>query len=170
MRAEESHLVEARTLAVRARRSSSVWTLVHPLFAIGQMLAFFVSVGFIVAYARGAVDYHVVHISVLVKIGLMVGAVVTGALWERDVFGYYWFAPDFMFEDVMTAIVFVFQLAYLAMVTFHPNDQAAILLMLFFAYTVYAGNVAQYIHRTQNDKKKALEAQARVDERNRVSA
>ena len=169
MNAEEPHLVEARTLAVRRRRSSSLWTTVHPLFAIGQMLAFFVSVGFIVAYARGATDYHAVHISVLVKIGLMVGAVVTGALWERDVFGYYWFAPEFLFEDVMTMVVFVFQVAYLAMVYFHPGDMYAILMMLFFAYTVYAGNVAQYIHRTQNDKKKALDAQATVDARKRVA-
>ena len=165
MSAEEPHLVEARTLAVRERRSGSLWTLVHPLFAIGQMFAFFVSVGFVIAYFRGTVDYHAVHVSVLVKIGLMVGAVVTGALWEKDVFGYYWFAPDFLFEDVMTLVVFVFQIAYLGMVRFHPHDMPVILLMLFLAYTVYVANVAQYIHRTQNDKKKALEAQARVDAR-----
>jgi 3-vinyl bacteriochlorophyllide hydratase len=163
MRAEEPLLVEARTLAVRAKRSKSVWTIVHPLFAIGQLFAFFVSVGMLAAYFRGAVDFHAVHISVLVKIGLMVGAVVTGALWEHDVFGYYWFAPDFLFEDVMTLVVFIFQLSYLAMVLFHPSDMSAILMMLICAYIVYAGNVAQYIHRTQNDKKKALAAQARVD-------
>ncbi len=169
MGAEEPHLVEARTLAIRERRSSSVWTLVHPLFAIGQMLAFFVSVGFIIAYSQGAVGYHAVHVSVLVKIALMVGAVVTGALWERDVFGYYWFAPDFLFEDVMTVIVFVFQVAYLAMASFHPGDMHAILLMLGIAYTVYAGNVAQYIHRTQNDKKKADEARAHLEELERAA-
>jgi 3-vinyl bacteriochlorophyllide hydratase len=163
MDAEDPHLVEARTLAVRAKRSKSVWTIVHPLFAIGQMLAFFVSVGLLIAYSRGLVDFHVVHVSVLVKIGLMVGAVVTGALWEHDVFGYYWFAPEFLIEDVMTLVVFIFQLSYLAMVALHPGDMPVIILMLVLAYTVYAGNVAQYIHRTQNDKKKAQAAQAHLD-------
>jgi hypothetical protein len=79
------------------------------------------------------------------------------------VFGYYWFAPDFLLEDVMTLVVFIFQLSYLAMVLFHPTDMHAILMMLIGAYIVYAGNVAQYIHRTQNDKKKAQAAQARAD-------
>jgi hypothetical protein len=162
MNAEDPHLQEARTLAVRERRSASIWTIVHPLFAIGQLFAFLVSVCFLIAYARGLVGFHAVHMSVLVKIGLMVGAVLSGAFWERDVFGYYWFAPEFLFEDVMTLIVFVFQMSYLAMVQFFPSHQPAILLMLGAAYTVYVANVAQYIHRTQNDKKKAQEASARL--------
>ena len=40
-------------------------------------MAFVVSVGCLVAYFVGAVPFHVVHVSVLVKIGLMVGAVLT---------------------------------------------------------------------------------------------
>ncbi len=150
---------ESSVLAVRDRRKSSVWTIVHPLFAIGQMLAFFVSVGYLVAYFRGAVSYDAVHTSVLVKIGLMVGAVLTGSLWERDVFGYWWFAPEFLIEDVMTLIVFMFQLAYLGVEAFHRDIMPAVLLMLGLAYTVYAINVAQYIHRTQRQKQETQAAE-----------
>jgi 3-vinyl bacteriochlorophyllide hydratase len=147
---------EATSLSVRERRSASKWTMIHPLFAIGQLLAFFISVGLLIAYARGAVPFHVVHVSVLVKIGLMVGAVITGSLWERDVYGFFWFAPEFMFEDVMTLIVFIFQVTYLAMVALHPDRMVAVIGVLCTAYAVYVANVAQYIHRTQREKQHAV--------------
>jgi len=152
----------AAPLAVRERRAASPWTLIHPLFAIGQLLAFLVSVGLLVAYFRGAVPFHVVHVSVLVKIGLMVGAVVTGSLWERDVFGFFWFAPEFLFEDVMTLVVFIFQMSYLAMVALHPDRLSAIVGILCVAYAVYLANVAQYIHRTQRDKSRAVAAERQL--------
>ncbi len=144
---------EAGPHSVRIRRAASIWTTIHPLFAIGQLLAFFVSVGLLIAYFRGAVPFSVVHMSVLVKIGLMVGAVVTGSLWEHDVFGWWWFAPEFLAEDVMTLIVFIFQVSYILMTWLHPNEMRPILTILCLAYTVYVANVAQYIHKTQQMKK-----------------
>ena len=157
-------MAESGPLSVRDRRQASVWTLIHPLFAIGQLLAFFVSVGVFVAYLRGAVPFHAVHVSVLVKIGLMVGAVLSGSFWERDVFGYWWFAPEFLFEDVMTLIVFISQLSYLAMVALHPHLMKPILGILGFAYFVYVANVAQYIHRTQTMKKETAAATAQLQQ------
>jgi 3-vinyl bacteriochlorophyllide hydratase len=148
-------MADSGPTSVVERRKASIWTTIHPLFAIGQLLVFFVSVGLFVAYLRGAVPFQFVHVSVLVKIALMVGAVITGSLWERDVFGYWWFAPEFLFEDVMTLIVFITQMTYLAMVFTHPQLMGVILGVLIFAYTVYIANVAQYIHRTQTAKKEA---------------
>ena len=139
--------------AALARRKASVWTTIHPLFAIGQLLAFVVSVGLLLAYFAHGVPFHVVHVSVLVKIALMFGAVITGSLWERDVFGYFWFAPEFLFEDVMTLIVFITQMTYLAMIYTHPDKMAIVVGVLIFAHAVYLANVAQYIHRTQQLKK-----------------
>ena len=153
---------EASPLAMHARRKASIWTMIHPLFAIGQLFAFFVSVALLIAYFRGAVPFHVVHLSVLVKIGLMVGAVVTGSLWEHDMYGFWWFAPDFLIEDVMTLIVFIFQVSYLAVVRFHPAFTAAIVMMLCLAYAVYSINVAQYIHRTQLQKQQTAAARAQL--------
>jgi len=144
--------VQAAVMPVRDRRSASVWTMVHPIFALGQLAAFVVSIGFLIAFAFHAVPFSAVKTTVLVKIGLMVGAVVTGALWERDVYGYYWFAPEFLAEDVMTLIVFLSQLFYLAMVAIHPDRLVPILAALGFAYVVYVANVAQYIHKTQRAK------------------
>jgi 3-vinyl bacteriochlorophyllide hydratase len=144
--------------SVSERRKASIWTLIHPLFAIGQLLAFVVSVSLFVAFLRNAVPFHVVHVSVLVKIGLMIGAVVSGAFWERDVFGFWWFAPEFLFEDVMTVIVFITQMTYLGVVYFHPDQTGVIVGVLASAYAIYLGNVAQYIHRTQQRKKEDASA------------
>ncbi len=141
------------------RRAASIWTLVHPLFAIGQLLAFFVSVGLLIAFAFHAVPFHVVHVSVLVKIGLMVGAVITGSLWEHDVYGYWWFAPEFLAEDVMTLIVFITQIGYLSVAYAHPDRIDAIVSILCAAYAIYLANVAQYIHKTQR-MKRATQAQS----------
>jgi 3-vinyl bacteriochlorophyllide hydratase len=152
-------MTQAGPTSTLDRRKASIWTLIHPLFAIGQLLAFVVSVSLCVAYLRGAVPFHTVHVSVLVKVGLMVGAVVTGAFWERDVFGYWWFAPEFLLEDVMTLIVFIAQLTYLAIVFFHPERMHAIIGSLGAAYAVYLANVAQYIHRTQTRKKETRAAE-----------
>lgn len=151
---------EPPALLVRERRAASVWTMIHPVFALGQLLAFVVSVGLLIAYLRHGVSFHAVHVSVLTKIGLMVGAVITGSLWEHDVFGHWWFAPEFMFEDVMTLIVFIMQLSYLLMVFTHPENMRAILGILVLAYATYLANVAQYIHRTQRQKHEADAARA----------
>ncbi len=133
---------------IRARRAASQWTKIHPIFALGQLLAFCISVGLLVGYFRGVVSFDVVHESVLVKVALMIGAIVTGALWEKDVFGKYWFAPEFMGEDTMTVNVFILHIGYLVMVVAHPENLTAQIGTLIVAYGVYIANVAQYVLRT----------------------
>ncbi len=138
-----------------ARRAASVWTKIHPVFALGQLLAFFVSVGLLFAYFRGGVSIDAVHQSVLVKVALMLGAIVTGALWEKDVFGEYWFAPEFMGEDTMTVNVFILHVGYLVMAWTHPDNITAQIGTLIVAYGVYIANVAQYVLRTAHMGKHA---------------
>ncbi len=131
-----------------ARRAASVWTKIHPIFALGQLLAFFVSVGFLIGYFRGAVSMEAVHQSVLVKVALMLGAIITGALWEKDVFGQYWFAPEFLAEDTMTLNVFILHISYLGLAAANPENITVQIGMLIVAYGVYIANVAQYVVRT----------------------
>jgi 3-vinyl bacteriochlorophyllide hydratase len=133
---------------IRVRREASLWTRIHPIFALGQLGAFVVSVGFLGAYFAGWVNFAAVHESVLIKITLMLGAIVSGALWEHDVFGPYWFAPEFFFEDAMTVNVFLLHIGYLIIVYTEPGDPGKAIVMLCIAYVVYLANVVQYIWRT----------------------
>jgi hypothetical protein len=56
---------KAALSAVLERRKSSIWTKIHPIFALGQLLAFFVSIGFLIAFFRHAVPFHDVHVAVM---------------------------------------------------------------------------------------------------------
>jgi 3-vinyl bacteriochlorophyllide hydratase len=75
----------------------------------------------------------------------MVGAIVTGSLWEHDVFGEWWFAEEFFVEDVMTVNVFLLHVAVVVMYFKLPGELGAVAGLLVFAYVIYALNVAQYI-------------------------
>jgi 3-vinyl bacteriochlorophyllide hydratase len=131
--------------SVQERRDASVWTRIHPIFAIGQLGVFLVSVALLGLYAAHLVPFAAVYLSVLVKIVLMVGAIVTGSLWEHDVFGEWWFAEEFFVEDVMTVNVFLLHVAVVVMFFTLPGRLDAVAGLLLFAYLIYAINVAQYI-------------------------
>jgi 3-vinyl bacteriochlorophyllide hydratase len=150
--------------AVRKRREASVWTKIHPIFAIGQLAVFLVSVTLLILYFFHIVSFETVHVSVLTKIALMIGAVVTGSLWEHDVYGKWWFAYEFLIEDVMTANVFLLHIGYLLVYYFWPENTRAVFAMLFVAYAVYATNVAQYIHSHVNAQREKAEADKKKQE------
>lgn len=152
--------------SVLKRRAASRWTRIHPIFAIGQLGVFIVSLAMIALYALHLVPFAMVQLSVLTKIVFMIGAVITGSLWEHDVYGRWWFAHEFFVEDVMTANVFALHVAYLIAYYGFPTNTPAILSLLGIAYAVYGLNVAQYIashmhfgrHETERNQKNGLAA------------
>ena len=131
--------------AIQDRRNASTWTLIHPIFAIGQLGVFLVSLVLLALYFAHDVSFRAVHASVLIKIAFMIGAVVTGSLWEHDVYGKWWFAHEFFIEDVMTANVFLLHIGYLITIYAFPGSMRASLAMLGVAYLAYGLNVGQYI-------------------------
>ena len=152
----EGFVISAQVkLSVRERRAASRWTYVHPLFAIGQLGVFLMSLVLVALYFLHVVPYTAVHLSVLIKICFMIGAVITGSLWEHDVFGRWWFAHEFFVEDVMTANVFALHIGYLLTFYLMPWNMFAILAMLGMSYLVYGLNVAQYIVSHMNARKEA---------------
>ena len=159
MRAKESVRLLSLT-AVQERSAASIWTRIHPVFAIGQLGVFLVSVVLLALYFLHMVPFTAVHDSVLMKIALMIGAMITGSLWEHDVFGPWWFAHEFFIEDVMTLNVFLLHIGYLITVYVWPQTMNAVLSMLGVAYAVYAFNVAQYIISHMNMNRKADQTEA----------
>jgi 3-vinyl bacteriochlorophyllide hydratase len=131
--------------SVQERRDASIWTRIHPIFAIGQLGVFIVSLALLVLYAVHVVPFAAVYLSVLLKIAFMIGAIVTGSLWEHDVFGEWWFAEEFFVEDVMTVNVFLLHVGVVVMFFSMPGQLGAVAGLLAFAYVIYSINVAQYI-------------------------
>jgi 3-vinyl bacteriochlorophyllide hydratase len=133
------------TEAERRRRDASRWTLVQGILAPLQFLVFLVSLLLIARFLATGEGAQAATISVIVKTATLYAIMVTGCLWEKDVFGVYLFAPSFYWEDVVSMAVIALHTAYLvALVTeaLVVRDQ---LLLALAAYLTYVVNAAQFL-------------------------
>ncbi|AQR63578.1 2-vinyl bacteriochlorophyllide hydratase [Brevundimonas sp. LM2] len=129
----------------RVRRNTTVWTLVQGVLAPVQFLAFGISVVFVIRYLATGEGAAAATVSVLIKTMLLYTIMVTGAVWEKVVFGRYLFAPSFFWEDVFSMLVLALHTAYLTMVLLQigtPRDQ---LILALTAYAAYVINAAQFV-------------------------
>jgi len=96
----------------RARRDNSIWTIIQGVLAPIQFLVFLVSLALVVRYLITGSGYDAATISILIKTVFLLTIMVTGAVWEKVVFGQYLFAPAFFWEDVFSFLVIALHLAY----------------------------------------------------------
>ena len=101
------------TAEERARRDASPWTLVQGILAPAQFLAFAVSLVLVLRFLWTGEGYGAATVSILVKTGFLYLIMVTGAIWEKEVFGQYLFAPAFFWEDVFSFAVIALHTLYL---------------------------------------------------------
>ncbi|HKK30997.1 MAG TPA: 2-vinyl bacteriochlorophyllide hydratase [Alphaproteobacteria bacterium] len=130
------------TEAQRARRDASVWTLVQGILAPVQFLVFLVSLGLVLRFLLTGAGYEAATLSILIKTGFLYLIMVTGAIWEKIVFGQYLFAPAFFWEDVFSFAVIALHTAYvwaLIQGTMAPDALMALALAAYAAYVVNAG-------------------------------
>lgn len=129
----------------RARRDATRWTLVQGLLAPAQFLAFAVSVILVLRFLLTGDGYTAATVSILVKTGFLYVIMVTGAIWEKVVFGQYLFAPAFFWEDVFSfAVIALHTLYIIALFTGYLTAPELMALAL-LAYATYAVNAAQFI-------------------------
>jgi 3-vinyl bacteriochlorophyllide hydratase len=70
---------------------------------------------------------------------------ITGAIWENEVYGQYLFAPAFFWEDTVSFLVLALHTAYLyALMTGALSIEAQMYLAL-AAYLTYVVNAAQFL-------------------------
>ena len=79
----------------RARRDATPWTLVQGILAPLQFLAFGISLVLVIRFLMTGEGYEAATISILVKTAFLYVIMVTGAIWEKVVFGQYLFEPAF---------------------------------------------------------------------------
>ncbi|QYK40591.1 MAG: 2-vinyl bacteriochlorophyllide hydratase [Paracoccaceae bacterium] len=129
----------------RARRDATVWTLVQGILAPLQFLAFAVSVVLVFRYLWTGEGYGAATVSILVKTGFLYVIMVTGAIWEKVVFGRYLFAPAFFWEDVFSFAVIALHSAYLVVLWRGDAGPAAEMAIALAAYFAYAINAFQFL-------------------------
>ncbi len=86
----------------RRRRDATRWTLVQGILAPVQFLVMAVSVGLVLRYLQTGEGLFAANVSVVIKTFVLYTIMVTGAIWEKVVFGRYLFAPAFFWEDVVS--------------------------------------------------------------------
>ena len=129
----------------RARRDGTVWTLVQGILAPVQFVVFLVSVALVLRYLVTGVGYDAATLSILVKTAVLLTIMVTGAIWEKIVFGQYLFAPAFFWEDVFSFAVIALHVTYVwALMTEALGPQHLMWLAL-AAYAAYVVNAGQFL-------------------------
>ncbi len=129
----------------RRRRDASRWTLVQGVLAPLQFVAFFVSVCLVVRFLLTGHGESAASASVIVKTLFLYAIMLTGCLWERDVFGRYLFAPAFFWEDVVSMAVLALHTAYLVTLFFQLVGVREQMLIALAAYAAYVINATQFL-------------------------
>lgn len=135
------------TAEERRRRDSSPWTVVQGVLAPTQFAVFLISLFLVLRYLATGLGLAEAVASILVKTLLLYTIMVTGSIWERDVFGRYLFAPAFFWEDVVSILVLALHTAYVAaLITGALSIQDQMYLAL-AAYASYVINATQFLRK-----------------------
>jgi 3-vinyl bacteriochlorophyllide hydratase len=139
----------------RIRRDSTRWTLVQGLLAPFQFLVMLISVGLIVRFLVSGEGLAAANLSVIAKTLTLYTIMITGAIWEKVVFGQYLFVPAFFWEDVVSMGVIALHTFYLiALFTgvLTPHQMMALALA---AYATYFVNAVQFIWKLRSARLQA---------------
>ena len=129
----------------RVRRDASKWTLIQGVLAPVQFLVFLISLGLVIRTLITGEGYDLATISIVIKTLILYTIMITGSIWEKDVFGKYLFAPAFFWEDVVSMLVLALHTAYLWALLTHALSPTGLLLLALAAYATYVVNAAQFV-------------------------
>ncbi|MBT9487769.1 MAG: 2-vinyl bacteriochlorophyllide hydratase [Rubrivivax sp.] len=129
----------------RQRRDNSRWTLVQGLLAPLQFVVFLVSLALVLRYLATGQGLEAAGLSVLVKTLTLYTIMLTGCIWEKEVFGVWLFARAFFWEDVFSMLVLALHTAYLWAWWTGALDPRALMLLALAAYAAYLINAGQFL-------------------------
>lgn len=133
------------TAQERQRRDESVWTVVQGVLAPFQFLVFLVSLALVIRTLQTGEGAFAADVSIVVKTLVLYTIMITGAIWEKVVFGKYLFAPAFFWEDVFSMLVLALHTIYLVMLFGEFGTLEQRLLVALAGYGAYVINAAQFI-------------------------
>ncbi|ADP70273.1 2-vinyl bacteriochlorophyllide hydratase [Rhodomicrobium vannielii ATCC 17100] len=151
----------------RIRRDASPWTLVQGVLAPLQFLVFLVSLGLVLRFLATGNGEYAATVSIVVKTFVLYTIMITGAIWEKKVFGQYLLAPAFFWEDVMSFLVIALHTAYLVALIYGVFDTRTQMFIALAAYTAYVVNAVQFLLKLRaarlDEARKAAEVQVAVE-------
>lgn len=147
------------TDAERVRRDTTKWTLVQGLLAPFQFVVFLISLGLVLRYLATGAGYDAATLSIMIKTAVLLVIMVTGAIWEKVVFGQYLFAPAFFWEDVFSFAVIALHLLYVFALYTSSLAPTGLMYLALAAYTAYVINAVQFVWKLRLAR---LDAEARA--------
>ncbi|WP_253279528.1 2-vinyl bacteriochlorophyllide hydratase [Loktanella sp. 3ANDIMAR09] len=129
----------------RARRDATRWTLVQGILAPVQFVVFLISVVLVLRYLATGDGYALATLSIIIKTGVLALIMVTGAIWEKVVFGQYLFAPSFFYEDLVSFGVIALHGVYVWGLVTGALDPVTLMWVTLAAYAAYVINAAQFV-------------------------
>lgn len=127
-----------------ARRQATPWTKVQYVLAPIQFLVFLGSLALVLRYLSTGEGYWITTVTVWVKIALLWALTISGMLWEKDVYGHYFMAKEFFWEDLGNLVAIITHNAYFVVQGLGWDERGVMTVML-IAYITYMINAVQFI-------------------------
>ena len=147
------------TAEERERRDRSKWTIVQGVLAAAQFFVFLASLVLVLRTLLTGEGLFAANVSVVLKTLTLYSIMVTGALWEHDVYGKYLFAEAFFWEDVVSMGVIALHTAYIIALFTGALTPRELMLLALAAYATYVVNAGQFLvkfRRARLDRKSQL--------------
>ena len=129
----------------RDRRDRSVWTVVQGVLAPLQFAVFIVSLALVVHFLLTGSGREAATLSIVVKTTTLYAIMITGSIWEKDVFGKYLFAEAFFWEDLFSLLVLALHTAYIVALFLGLLAAQGLMLLALAAYAAYVVNATQFL-------------------------
>lgn len=129
----------------KRRRDESVWTLVQGILAPLQFVVFLVSLYLVIRHLMTGAGYEIATYSIVFKTLILYTIMITGAIWEKVVFGKYLFVEAFFWEDVFSMLVLALHTAYLIALYLNLLSPYSLMVLALAAYAAYVVNAVQFI-------------------------
>jgi 3-vinyl bacteriochlorophyllide hydratase len=110
-----------------------------------QFAVFLISLSLVLRYLATGEGYLAATLSIILKTLVLYAIMITGSIWEREVFGQYLFAPAFFWEDAVSMLVLALHTAYLIAALGSLLDARGQMLLALAAYATYAINAGQFL-------------------------
>ena len=137
----------------RRRRDASPWTVVQGVLAPAQFVVFLISLCLVSRFLSTGLGEQAATASVVAKTLCLYAIMITGCIWEREVFGRYLFAPAFYWEDVFSMLVLALHTAYLLALWSGALDAQSLMLLALAAYAAYVINAAQFVLKLRSARR-----------------
>jgi 3-vinyl bacteriochlorophyllide hydratase len=127
--------------------------MVQGILAPLQFAVFLISVTLVLRYLASGQGFGLATASIVVKTAVLYIIMITGAIWERKVFGRYLFAPAFFWEDLVSMLVLALHTTYLIALFSGAVDGERQMWLALAAYASYVINATQFVLKLRAARK-----------------